>query len=68
MANSDNELLSLSIYSSNGVLVREVPGSGTGVAWDGRNTSGNISKGGIYFYQLKVGSAVVKTGTVSLIR
>jgi flagellar hook assembly protein FlgD len=68
IANAGGAAVDLKIYNVNGVLVREVTGTGAEIDWDGKDTGGVVESGGIYLYQLSLGGAVVKKGTVVLIK
>ena len=68
VVNQGNAEVKLRLFDSGGRFFREIKGAGTGTSWDGTDGSGTLAKGGIYLYQLSVGGATVKTGTVTLIK
>ena len=37
-------------------------------SWDGKDEQGNIVEGGVYIYQIKVGTKVLHKGTVVVAR
>lgn len=65
--NEDNEEVELMIWDLTAALVRRItmPG-GSSISWDGRNEYGEVCEGGVYIFQLKVGSRRAGKGTVIL--
>ena len=75
--NQNNEDVSMLIFKPNGTLVANLNAGNTSVVWnsgalsstitwDGKNNSGKVVDGGVYVWQIKVGSAVSGKGTVVL--
>ena len=75
--NQINEDVSMLIYKPNGTLVANLNAGNTSVVWnsgalsstitwDGKNNSGKVVDGGVYVWQIKVGSTVAGKGTVVL--
>ncbi len=75
--NQNNEDVSMLIYKPNGTLVANLNAGNAPVSWnagalsstiswDGKNNSGKIVDGGVYVWQIRVGSAVAGKGTVVL--
>ena len=58
----------LRVFDSGGRFYREIKSAGTSTSWDGTDGSGTLARGGIYLYQLSVGGATVKSGTVTLVK
>jgi len=63
--NPENKEITIRIFDITGAAIRKNLEwvSSSSMAWDGRDESGNIVKGGIYIYQIEVGNSVL-TGTV----
>jgi hypothetical protein len=68
VGNSNNEEVNLKIYNINGGFVREISNYSNEISWDGKDNGGNIVRGGIYLYQLKLGDSVLKKGTVVVVK
>jgi len=47
--------LLVEIYNMAGILVRSIEESGSSVAWDGRNSDGEIVASGVYFLRIEAG-------------
>lgn len=57
----------LKIYNLEGMLVRELTGSGTFIEWDGKNENDSIVASGIYFYVAKTQNDSIK-GKITVIK
>ncbi|MFH1073942.1 MAG: DUF2341 domain-containing protein [Candidatus Firestonebacteria bacterium] len=68
VGNTGSEEINLKIYNRNGGFIREISVTANEISWDGKDSGGTIVSGGVYLYQLKLGSSVVKKGTVVLIK
>jgi hypothetical protein len=70
---ADRIPVSLEIYNVRGQIVRTLvrdmvrPGNRFTAIWNGRNTSGEMSSSGIYFYRLRAGT-FLKTRTMVLVK
>lgn len=62
--NPDNENIELKIWDLTAGLIRTITGTGTSLIWDGTDENGEIVEGGVYIYQLKVGSSRAGRGTI----
>jgi len=59
----------INIYNIRGLLIRSLPVSGTStISWDSKNTNGLSMPSGIYYYSFIMGSQVVKSGSIILLK
>lgn len=57
------------IYNSNGRLVKSIQAKdGASSFWDGKDSEGNLVSSGRYYYQLKVESSILKSGSMIMLK
>ncbi|OGS28239.1 MAG: hypothetical protein A2297_01575 [Elusimicrobia bacterium RIFOXYB2_FULL_48_7] len=59
---------SVSVYSLDGSLIRELRPSGAKAEWNGKNESGEAVPAGIYIFSFKNTDGTVKSGKIALIK
>ncbi|OGS21902.1 MAG: hypothetical protein A2252_09050 [Elusimicrobia bacterium RIFOXYA2_FULL_39_19] len=59
--NPENSAVEIKVFDLKGALVRNIDANtGSTPYWDGRDNNGKMMQGGVYIFQMKVGSNIVK--------
>ena len=68
--NTNFEEVEIKFWDVSGTLMRKmvIRGGVNETSWDGKDEQGNIVEGGVYIYQIKVGTKVLHKGTVVVAR